>query len=567
MTEARGWPVLSIAMADAVLTAAGSPFETAETVVCGRPATVWKHALPTLAHAVAHLRQYEALTFAVYGEERIGYAGLLRAIETLAAHLVAQGVSKGDRVALAMRNLPEWPVVFFAATAIGAIVVPLNAWWTGQELTAALIDADATILIGDAERIDRIAANLHALPHLREIIVARAERGGARPLSSIIGAAEGWHLLPPIALPSVDIAPDDHATIFYTSGTMGSPKGALGSHRAILTTPLTQTYSYARAILRAGEPLPAPVPKVLLCAIPFFHVTGCHSAMLTALLGGSMLVLVHRWEAGEVLRLIEQEQVTITGGVPTMAWQLLEHPDRSCYDLSSLEVIGYGGAPAAPELARRLASDMPGEPSTGWGMTETSATVMSHVRDEYATHPESCGLPAPVARLRIVDPETGTTLGTDAIGELQVYGPMVVEGYWNKPEATAATFIDGWLRTGDLARIDAEGFCYMVGRAKELIIRGGENIYPAEVEAALFEHPAIDDAAVIGIPHRTLGEQPAAVVHFMPGHHADEQDLRAWVAARLAAFKVPVQIVALPDMLPRSATGKVMKPELARLFA
>ncbi len=566
MVDTSGWPVMSINMANAALTAPDSPYETDEIIIRGRPTTVWKNALPTLGHVLRHLVQHEALTFAVYGDERITYAGFLRAVETLAADLIAQRVGKGDRVALAMRNLPEWPVVFFAVTAIGAIVVPLNAWWTGQELTNALIDADAEVLIGDAERIDRIATHRGSLPQLRDVIVARAEREGARSLDSIIGKADEWHQLPPAPLPPVHVEPDDHATIFYTSGTMGSPKGVLGSHRAILTTPFTQTYAYARALLRAGETIPAPKPKVLLCAVPFFHVTGCHSSMLTSMLVGSKLVMVHRWEAGEVLRLIEKERVTITGGVPTLAWQLLEHPDRTRYDLSSLEVIAYGGAPAAPELARRLSSDLPGEASTGWGMTETSATVTSHVREEYALHPESCGLSTPVSRLRIVDPDTGEILGIDAIGELQVYGPMVVEGYWRKPEETASTFVDGWLRTGDLARIDAEGFCFVVGRAKDLIIRGGENIYPAEIEAALFEHPAVDDAAVVGIKHRTLGEEPAAVVHLVPGHDAPEQELRAWVAARLAAFKVPVRIVALPHVLPRNATGKVVKKELERLF-
>lgn len=543
MPDTSLWPLRSVAGADAILTAAGAPFELERVVIRGRANVVWKNALPTMAHAVAHLRQFKALPFAVYGEERIGYDGFLRAVETFGRHLAARGVGKGDRVALAMRNLPEWPVVFFAVTAIGAIVVPLNAWWSGNELAAALLDCGAVVLVADVERVDRISPHRDKLPRLVDVFVARGEREDVCSLDSIVGLPIDWHLLPPIELPLVDLAPEDHATIFYTSGTTGSPKGAFGSHRALLTAPLCQAYGYFRALVRAGDPIPAPEPKVLLCGVPFFHVSGCHGSMLTAMLGGSKLVIVHRWDAGEVLRLIESERVTITGGVPTLAWQLLEHPDRTRYDLSSLETIGYGGAPAAPELLRRLASDLPGNASTGWGMTETSATVTSHTREEYAQHPDSCGLPTPVSRLRIVDPESGEVLGVDEVGELQVQGPMVVEGYWNKPEATAQAFDDGWLRTGDLSRLDSEGFCYIVGRAKDLIIRGGENIYPAEIEAVLFEHPAVDDAAVVGIPHHILGEEPVAVVHLVPGHPADGEALQTWVAARLASFKVPVRIM------------------------
>lgn len=566
MHDVSNWPKLSAAQADAVLTAPGAPFEVDDVSVRGRVTRVWKNALPTMAYAVDHMRQFVGLPYAVHGQERIDYAGFIGAVDTLGALLAAQGVGKGDRVALAMRNLPEWPVAFFAVTAIGAIVVPLNAWWTGAELSAALLDCGAVVLIADAERFDRLAAHSDALPMLRYRIVARGMRAGADALDTILGPATEWHRLPPATLPAVDLSPDDHATIFYTSGTTGSPKGALGSHRALLTAPLCQGYSYYRALVRAGEIVPAPTPKVLLCAIPFFHVSGCHGSMLAAILGGSKLVIVHRWDPGETLRLIEAERVTITGGVPTLAWQLLEHPDRTRYDLSSLETIGYGGAPAAPELVRRLATDLPGNASTGWGMTETSATVISHMREEYAGHPDSCGLPTPVSRLRIVDPATGSTLGIDAVGELQVSGPMVVEGYWNKPDETAAVFDNGWLRTGDLARIDAEGYCYIVGRAKDLVIRGGENIYPPEVEAALFEHPAVDDAAVIGIADHILGEVPVAVVHFAPGRTATQDTLRAWVAARLAAYKVPVRVVIVPDLLPRNANGKVLKADLSALF-
>lgn len=561
-------PAMSISDADAVLTAPGSLFETDEILVRGRPTRVWKNAISNFAEVVEVLRGYEYREFAVYGDERIGYAGLLRATETFANFLVEQGITKGDRVALAMRNLPEWPVAFLATTAIGAIIVPLNAWWTSRELIGAIADSGSVMLIADADRIDRIASFKDELPALRHVIGTRGARDGVRSLESIIGDTASWHLLPTRPMPAVAIDADEHATIFYTSGTTSSPKGVLGSHRAALTTPLTHAYGFARSLVRSGQtPPPDQAQKVMLCGVPFFHVSGCHSALLTSLLAGARLVIIYRWDAGEVLRLIEKERVTMTGGVPTIAWQLLEHADRARYDLSSLEVVGYGGAPAPAELQRQLSRQLAVHPSTGWGMTETSATFMSHIGVEYAGHPESCGVPSPVSRQRIVDPESGTIMAPGEIGELQVYGPMVVEGYWNKPEATAEVFQDGWLRTGDLARVDEEGFFYIVGRAKDLILRGGENIYPAEVEAVLFEHPAVDDAAVLGIAHPRLGEQPVAVVHFAPSHQPDEKELQAWVAARLAAFKVPVRIVALPDLLPRNANGKILKQELVRWFA
>ncbi|MBX9728875.1 MAG: fatty acid--CoA ligase family protein, partial [Sphingopyxis sp.] len=251
---------------------------------------------------------------------------------------------------------------------------------------------------------------------------------------------------------------------------------------------------------------------------------------------------------------------------PTIAWQLIEHPDRHKYDLSSLEAVAYGGAPSAPELVRRIQSDLKAMPGNGWGMTETMATVTSHSAEDYLNRPESCGPPLPVADLKIMDPEGEQELAIGSVGELWARGPMIVKGYWNKPEATAATFVNGWVRTGDLARIDEEGFCYIVDRAKDIIIRGGENIYSSEVENILYDHPAVTDAALVGIPHRTLGEEPAAVVHLAPGMDASEAELQAWVRQRLAGFKVPVRIVFCSETLPRNANGKIMKRDLKALF-
>jgi long-chain acyl-CoA synthetase len=256
----------------------------------------------------------------------------------------------------------------------------------------------------------------------------------------------------------------------------------------------------------------------------------------------------------------------VTGGVPTIAWQLLEHPDRGNYDLSSLEAIAYGGAPSAPELVRRIHQEFGALPGNGWGMTETMATVTGHSAEDYLNRPDSAGPPVPVADLEIRAEDGVTVLPPGTVGELWARGPMIVAGYWNKPEATAECFVDGWVRTGDLAKLDDEGFLFIVDRAKDIVIRGGENIYSTEVENALYEHPAVTDAALVGIPHRTLGEEPAAVVHLAPGESATEAELQDWVRARLAPFKVPVRVVFVEETLPRNANGKILKRELKGLF-
>jgi long-chain acyl-CoA synthetase len=394
-----------------------------------------------------------------------------------------------------------------------------------------------------------------------------------RRLESVIGAPDSWAHLPDRPLPTTPIAPDDDATIFYTSGTTGKPKGALGTHRTMTTNVLTTGAALARPFLRRGETPPAPDPKapqrVTLLVVPMFHVTGCSATLGPALNNGGKLVLMRKWDALEGMMLIERERVTNTGGVPTIAWQLIEHPQRADFDLSSIDGITYGGAPSAPELVRRIKEVWPkASAGNGWGMTETSATFTNNNSDDYVNRPDSCG-PAPaVGQLKIMTVEAPhRELPVGEVGELWARGPMVVKGYWNKPEATAQTFIDGWVKTGDLARVDEDGFCFIIDRAKDMLIRGGENIYCIEVENVLYDHPAVMDAALIGIPHRTLGEEPGAVVTLKPGALASEQELRAFVADRLAAFKVPVRVAFWHETLPRNANGKIMKSELKAVFA
>ena len=576
MTLPANFPVMSIAEANALLTAPGSMLEMETVTIRGLPTRTWKNVPPTLRDVFVASRAHGDKVFLVLDDERVTFEAFARAALRLAAQLVADGVKKGDRVAIVMRNLPEWPVAFFAAALTGAIVTPLNAWWTGGELDYGLSDSGTKVLICDNERLARIAPHLPALTSIERIYVTRGTeepQGDPREvwLESIIGHPNGWAQIADRAFPDVELAPEDDATIFYTSGTTGKPKGALGTHRNIVSNIMASGFAATRAYLRRGETPPVPDPaapqKATLLSVPFFHATGCHAVLTPSLFAGAKLVLMRKWDVMEAMALIERERITGCGGVPTIAWQIIEHPERGRFDLSSLEMVTYGGAPSAPELVRQIkkvfGKAMPGN---GWGMTETSATFTSHVGEDYELRPDSCGPACAVCDLEVRDPD-GKLLPRGTVGELYGFGPNVVKEYWNKPEATAATFIDGWVRTGDLARVDEEGFCFIIDRAKDMLIRGGENIYCVEVENALYEHPAVMDAALVGRPHKSLGEEPFAFVTLKSGMSATEDEMRSFVAARLAAFKVPVAVVFSHEPLVRNANGKILKTELKKHFA
>ncbi|MCC7346689.1 MAG: acyl--CoA ligase [Variibacter sp.] len=570
------WPAMTLAQAHAALTAPGAPFEMEEIEVRGIPTRVWKNAPPTLRDVFVRGRAaHGPKTFLVYEDERASFEAFARAALAVADELSRRGLRKGDRVAIAMRNLPEWSACFFGAILAGAIATCINAWWTGPELEYGLTDSGARFAFLDSERLARLSEHLRNCPALEHVFVTReAEEMGDPRLSrleDLIGGVNAWGALPDRALPAVALAPDDPACILYTSGTTGKPKGAVGSHRNAVTCVVASTFGPTRNFLRRGETPPAPNPqapqRASLLVVPLFHTTGSHAVLCPALLNGTKIVMMRRFEPEAAMRLIERERCTQAGGVPTVAWQLVEHPARGKYDLSSLEAVSYGGAPAPSDLVRRITQAFPkSAPGCGWGMTETSATFTQHSAEDYQNRPESSGPALPVCDMKIVD-EEGRELPVGAVGELVVKGPNIVLGYWNKPEATAETFRDGWLKTGDLARLDAEGFLYVVDRKKDMLIRGGENIYCIEVEDALCKHPAVMDAALVGIPHHTLGEEPGAVVTLKPAARASEEELREFVAARLAAFKVPVRIVFHDGVLPRNPNGKILKGELKALFA
>ena len=555
----------SIADIHRQLTAPGEILEMAEVTIRGVATRVWKNAPPSLPAVLTMSRKHGDADFMVYEEDRWSFERHFRSSAHLAKVLLDRyAVKKGDRVAIAMRNFPEWSVAFWAASAAGAIVVPLNAWWTGPELLYGLQDSGTTVLFCDGERLDRLAPEIESLPGLR-ILVTRDDRAalpaGAEHFATVLGDVPSDANLPNVALD-----PEDDATIFYTSGTTGHPKGVLGTHRNICGNLMALRFANMRAALRntAAKPPSDSGQSVYLLSVPFFHATGCHAVLVANLAAGNRLVIMHKWEAGRALELIEREKINTFGGVPAMVWQVLTHPDFATRDLSSVRSIGYGGAPAAPELVRKIEEMFPGRtPSNGYGMTETSSVTTMNMGVDYIQHPDSVGVPVAVCDVRIVA-EDGSDLPIGGVGELWVKGPNIVKEYWHKPEASAETFIDGWVRTGDLARVDDEGFVYLVDRAKDLLIRGGENISSMEVESALFEHPAVTDAAVIGIPDKILGDEVGAVVHLAPGASVTEKELQDHVAARLAGFKVPRRIWFFDQPLPRNPAGKILKRDLRK---
>jgi long-chain acyl-CoA synthetase len=557
----------SLAEATVQLTAPSAPYAIATELVLGRPLRCWATVPKTIRELLLGMRRYEAREYLLYEGERLTYGEAFERVCTLATRLRDElGIRKGDRVAIAMRNYPEWVIAFWATTSLGAIAVPLNAWWTGEELAYGLSDSGSRVLIADADRAERVRPHRDALP-LEHVIVTRPRElaDGERDWDALLGPLLGPEARRARELPAESLAPDDDATIFYTSGTTGSPKGALGTHRNLCTNVGSAGFVRARAVMRkGGAPLAAgegPQPVVLL-SVPLFHVTGCHSTLAFNTFIGGKIVLMYKWSPERALELIERERVTSFGGVPSMAWQVLESPELAKRDVSSITGVNYGGAPSAPELVRKLAQAFPAaSPYNGYGLTETSALATTNTGVDYQRKPDSAGPPLPVCDIRIVG-EDGRDVAPGEIGELWIRGPNVVKGYWNKPEATAASFTDGFLHTGDVVRVDDEGFVYLLDRAKDMVIRGGENVYCVEVENVLYQHPDVVDAAVVGVPHRILGEEVVAAVQVSAGATTDEAALRAYAAQHLAGFKVPVRIDLRHEPLPRNANGKILKRTL-----
>ena len=550
---------LSYEEATAAVTAPGERFETARVDIDGVETTVFVNAPDTLRQWWSAARARPDDTYLVYEDERWTFGEVMACVDGLAHALVHDlGVTKGDRVAIGMRNYPEWICSIAAITSVGAISVSLNAWWTEDELDFALRDSGTSVLIADLERAQLAAATLADTGAQALVVRAAGHRlpEGARHFDDVVDRTQ--------PMPDVDVAGDDDATILYTSGTTGRPKGAVSTHRAI--TQALFGFACKGAIDRLRKPPAAETegagPLCFILVVPLFHVTGCVPVMMSTFAAGIKLVMMYKWDPERALELIERERVTNFVGVPTMSWDMLESPDFDTRDTSSLLSVGGGGAPAPPELVKRVESSFrAGRPSIGYGMTETNAYGPGNSGDDYVTHPRSTGRGTPILELKVIDAD-GNPLPAGELGEICFKGPHLIRGYWNRPDATEETIVDGWLRSGDLGRIDEDGFVYVEDRAKDMILRGGENIYCAEVEAAIYEHPAVHEAAVFGVPHERLGEEVAAAVVCKPGQSIDEDALRQFLAGRLAGFKIPSRVAVHAQQLPRNASGKILKRTL-----
>ncbi len=536
-----------------------NPFEIVETEVLGVPMKVFAHQPGSLRQIWDLSAAFGDRDFLVFEHERITFAEAHRMVRVLAHRLLdVHGVRQGDRVAIATRNYPEWAIAYWATVSIGAVAVPLNAWWTGPELAYGLTDSGAVLLFADDERAERLEPHL-ADTAVRAVVLIRSDRSlpnGEQFADAVAGDA------PPI--PPVEIAPDDDATIMYTSGTTGRPKGAVQTHRNFGAFLMNGVYRTAMAAAAAPPPSTPPLPPATLLTLPLFHVGGLQSFLLPFTASGGKVVLMYKWDADEAVELIEREGVTSLAGVPTTVFQLLEAAAAKGVELASLTGLSSGATLVPPELVRRIDEQSKSRvaPGNGYGLTETSGAAIANFGAAYVARPDSVGLPiSPVIEVRIAG-DDGNPLPVGEVGEIWLKGPTVIRGYFNLPEATAAAFHDGWFRTGDAGKLDDEGYLYVVDRLKDVVIRGGENIYAAEVEAALYEHPDVTEAAIVGIPHPRLGEEVGAVIRVREGSALSDDDVRAHVGARLAAFKVPSRIWISTDELPRNATGKVLKRQL-----
>ncbi|MEE2663745.1 MAG: class I adenylate-forming enzyme family protein, partial [Myxococcota bacterium] len=537
----------------AELTSPGAPFEVAEVEVRGVRLRAFVNAPPTLRHVWLGSASHAEADYLVYADERWRYADAHRDVASIAAWLVARGVEPGDRVAIAMRNYPEWLLVYWASVSIGAIAVGMNAWWTPDEMAYALQDSQPDVVVCDAERLERLAAIRGDIPATLVVGVRCPEPlpADVTPFSELLGGG---------TLPEVEIHSDADTCLFYTSGTTGRPKAARLTHRGCTNNLFSMAFwgaAQLRARQLAGQPKPlartgTPPQTCALLTTPLFHVTANNCGAHAATAGGGKLVLMYKWDAGEALQLIERERVTAFGGVPTMARELLSHPELDERDTSSLALIGGGGAKFQSDLVHKVEGRKSGSrPNTGYGLTETCGIITANSADYLVARPESVGPVMPCFEARCVDDE-GNDVGGGKPGELWVKGAQVVAGYWNQPAETAEAITDGWFHTGDIAVIDDDGFIEIVDRKKDMVLRGGENVYCSEIESALFSHPDVVECAVFGVPDERLGEEVGAAVVTRPGSGVTADALRAHCAERIARYKIPRYVWLRDEPLPRN---------------
>ena len=509
-----------------------------------------------LDFALAHAEK-ECL---IYEDERYTYKEVFEKSAQTSNALIKAGIKKGDRVAICMQNNPEFVYSYFGIVGIGAVCVPLNSWWVPSEVIYGLEHSDAKLLIADSKRLH----GLGSLLNVTKIVTSYTPDSSFTSFDDFICEQDK-------SFPEVEIGRDDHATIYYTSGSTGKPKGVLSSQKAVLATMFSWACfsSVMNKVEAQSNPDAAAIvspESVILHCVPLFHVTGSHAGLLMSVLVGRKIVMMKKWDAGLALKLIEQEKVTDITGVPTQTWELLNHPERLNYNLSSLKTLGAGGAPRPAEHVKQLDAEFEARPAIGYGLSETNALGALGGGDEYVNHPDSTGrVVPPVTEIKIID-ENWNELAEGSIGEVAIKSLGNMIGYWKNPEATKECMNDeGWFRTGDLGKFEGP-FLYILDRVKDIVIRGGENIACPEVEGAIYEHDDILEACVFGIPDERLGEVLCAAIYLREKSTLTIDELQSFLSTRLASFKIPVIIKFYEDNLPRVGSGKFDKPSLRKQF-
>jgi long-chain acyl-CoA synthetase len=549
--------------AAAQLTAPGAPFEMCEEVVHGRPMRNWKNRERSLREKVARAGRFGDTECMVQGARRITYGEFAELVWGVAHGLTTRhGLRRGDRLAILAFNSPDWLITMFGAASVAATTVGLNGWWSTEEVEYGLVDSGSRFLVVDERLYPRVAPLRARLPALETIFyIGDAPPPGTVSIRSLV-ARHG-------DAPRAPIDEDDPFVILYTSGTTGRPKGCITTHRGTIAQVMGILFATAAGAMSGadhagtggGTTLGGRGRPTSLLTSPLFHVAGIHSVVCTAITVGSKLVFTEgKFDPDRVMQLIEREKVTNWGAVPTMVHRVVHSPNIGSYDLSSLRAISFGGAPMAPDTIARAREVLPVAPSmtNAYGLTETHGIATVNGGKDLLGRMTSAGRPLPVLDLRIVG-EDGRDCGDGELGEVTISGPTVTPGYWNRPEETAVAVRDGWLHTGDLGYRDAEGFYFIVDRAKDMILRGGENVYCVEIEHCLAQHPEIDEAAIIGVPDAELGERVKAIVRPVRGARLDPETVRRHVAAHLASFKVPEIVEFVDTPLPRNPAGKILK--------
>jgi acyl-CoA synthetase (AMP-forming)/AMP-acid ligase II len=540
----------------AQLTAPGAPYEVQ---VDEHGLRYYKNAPANLVEAFAVARDHGDREFLIYEGERRSFNDLMDEADAIGAALQARGVRKGERVALAMRNYPEWMAIFLAVTRIGAVIVPVNSWGKPDDIAYTVEDSGARLVFCDQQRYNGIA-DIFRDKGIDAIIARPASDADPIGLAPFVADFHGKAPTP------VEINPDDTAMIMYTSGTSGKPKGAVSSHRAICQALYNMECAAIAAAMTNGELIGAMLERgfepTSLLAVPLFHVSGCHAQFLANLRGGRRIVMMYKWDVDRALEYVEKERVTSIAAAPSMILDLLESPKFGQADTSSLFSLGIGGAATPPRVVKLLDEKMPQNFSgTGYGMTETNAQGASATGRAFHDKRGTAGFPHPIVELRICD-EQGSDLPGGETGEIWVRSATNIKEYWHRPEANAEDFRDGWLKTGDIGYIDNEGFLFLADRAKDMIIRGGENIYPIEIENELLEMDEVKEVAAIGVPHERFGEEVAVVIHLHVDASLEADKLIEFAKERLAAYKVPTKVVFREEALPRNPSNKVIKPVL-----